>query len=65
MPASTPEHIAREAHKLLGDAADWLRYPDWLRGHTPTVGQVAALRRAINLIGEAKAALDEVQRAAR
>lgn len=48
----------RAAYRLLGDAADELR-SDWREGAGPTPEQAAAKRRAMELIGQAKDALNE------
>ena len=57
MPRSTLdfETCRRNAHRLLGDAADWLRYID----APATKEQRAAVLEVLRLIGVAKAKLDE------
>lgn len=54
----TWEEMRRTAYRLLGDAADELR-SDWREGTGPTPEQAAAKRRAVELIGQAKDALNE------
>lgn len=54
----TFEDGRRNAYRLLGDAADELR-SDWREGTGPTARQARAKVRAMELIGEAKAALNE------
>lgn len=51
---STFEDCRREAYRLLGDAADCLRYPDVLQ----SVSQRKERREALRLIGLAKDALN-------
>ncbi len=53
----TFEESRAAAYGLLGDAADEIRAGDWRPA--PTGGQRAAVRRALDLIGQAKAALNE------
>ncbi len=45
------------AYRLLGDAADEIRAGDW--NPPPSAKQREAIRRALDLIGQAKAALNE------
>ncbi|MEU7591411.1 hypothetical protein AB0A95_34610 [Micromonospora sp. NPDC049230] len=47
----------RRAYALLDDAADEVRMGDW--SPAPSADQRAAVRRAVDLIGQAKAALNE------
>ena len=54
----TWEGMRRNAYRLLGDAADELR-SDWREGTGPTAEQNLAKVRAMEKIGEAKAALNE------
>jgi hypothetical protein len=58
MPKHTFDDIRREAFRLLGDAADQLRYPDLPETDKQRNDRLEALR----LIGEAKAALDAAAR---
>ena len=53
---TTFDQVRREAYRLLGDAADVLRYPDV----PETTEQRKARRAALRLIGEAKDTLNEV-----
>lgn len=55
MPGYTFEDCRRNAHGLLGDAADWLRGID----APASAEQRAAVRDAMRPIGEAKTKLDE------
>lgn len=50
----------RRAYALLSDAADEIRMGDW--SPAPSADQRGAIRRAIDLIGQAKAALNEAAR---
>lgn len=54
----TFEEMRRNAYRLLGDAADELR-SDWREGTGPTARQNLAKVRAMELIGQAKDALNE------
>ncbi len=47
----------RAAYRLLGDAADEIRMGDW--SPPPSAEQREAIHRALDLIGQAKAALNE------
>jgi len=54
------ELCRRQAHALLGDAQDDLRY--WNRGSGLTTGQSNAVARARRLISAARLALDDAAR---
>jgi hypothetical protein len=57
----TFEDCRRGALQDLGDAADWLRYID----APATARQRELTREVLDLIGQAKAKLDEAARSAR
>ena len=57
----TFEEMRRNAHRLLGDAADELR-SDWREGTGPTTAQAKAKVEAMVHIAKAKAALDRAGR---
>jgi hypothetical protein len=57
MPPTTFEDMRRNAHRLLGDAADWLR-SDWYPGTGPNTAEADAVMEARRHIAAAKAALD-------
>lgn len=50
------EHCRREAHRLLGDAADWIRMGDW---PDVTDEQRAAILEALLYMSSAKGALNK------